>query len=298
MQPCLFVPQREDARDQRPVVVFAGVRAAPDPGTPRQLAQVAPRGKGEEGRGQGPRQRDRVHVAQPALLRRHAGGRAHELRQARHLLLVVQHQGPGRFVVQHVLPEGRVAGGQLLGDLPDPRLRWGWQARAGEDEVEVHALQQAHLLGVQAEDGAPLVQIRDPLEQAGMQVDGAVVRGQHRGQLPLHFLQLGRGLRRTEIVEHHAHAPQPARAAVEGGQRVVESGRRGVAGDRIERRAVLLHRQREGRLEMAGRDAVEGCQAVGCGRGERSGFSCVPVMHPFWPRATGPGRPGRSALRP
>ena len=68
-------------------------------------------------------------------------------------------------------------------------LRGGRQACAGPHEVVVHPLEQARLLGREAQFGPPAMQRIDAREQPGVHVDRIAVRGQRPGQLALHLLQ-------------------------------------------------------------------------------------------------------------
>ena len=248
------------------------MRAALHPGAPGLLAQVAPLGERQEGQDRRARERDRVHVAQPALDSGEARGGAHERGQAGKLRFVVQHERPGRFVVQHVLAEGRAAGGKVLRDLRIARLRRRREQGAGAHEVEVHPLEHAQLLGVQLQLRVPGVQGGYPLEQACVHVDGAVVRSQQGCHLALHLLQFGRGVGGTEVVKQHAHPRERPEAALEGRHRVVEAGRLRVMRDAIDGVAMLLQQLREGGAEMFDPDLREWRQAIGRGPGSKQGI--------------------------
>ena len=180
------------------------------------------------------------------------------------------------LVVQHVLREARGQLGQLLHHLRVARLRLGRAAGAGAHEVEVHALQQAPLLGRQAERSRCACSASMRCEQPGVHVDRAVVRGQRRRHLALHGLQLGRGLRRREVVEHRLDAREQPPAAVEGGDGVVEGGRLGLRGDGVQlvavgaaspRAAPARNARRGWRRTAAGRRACPSPAAAGSGTG-------------------------------
>jgi hypothetical protein len=172
-----------------------------------------------------------------------------------------------RLVVQHVLAERRRERGDALGDRLGALARAPLELRAGEDEVEVHALEEPELLGIQAERFALRVQRVDAREQLRVELDRGVVGRELRHDLALDRLQLGRGVRRREVVEHRADARVRATGRVERGDRVGERRRRAIVRDRRDLVAVLAHRDVERGTEMLRFDVVERRQAVATGPG-------------------------------
>ena len=190
---------------------------------------------------------------QPAVARGLARGRAHERRQAVEVV-VGQRQLEAGLVGQHVLREARRELREALHDLRVARLLVGAQLRAGAHEVDVQPFDEAQLLGQsRPELVTPRVHRVEPREQAGVHHHGAVVRGQRRGELALHGLDVGRRVRGRERVERGLDARQQAAAAVERGHGVVEVRRVGVRRDGVHFGALRLHRRLEGRREMATR---------------------------------------------
>ena len=252
----LALAQRQDLLRHRPVVLRTGVGAAADPGAPDLLAQIAPAREAQERQHQRPPQRDH-RLRQATLGGGLAGGGTYELGQAVHRSIVRQRQGEGVLVVQQVLGEQRVQFSQLRLDGGElgPRIRRQLRALAGE--VAVGAFHQAQLLGRQPQAMAGLVHMVDALEQPGILVDGAEVRGQRAGQRPLHRLQRGRRGRCGQVVEHRQHPAQQVAAAVEGRHGVGKVGfgcLRHQCGQLV---AVHLHAALDGGAEVVGADACE-----------------------------------------
>ena len=54
------------------------------------------------------------------------------------------------------------------------------QSSALANEIEVHAFEQAQGFGIEAELAAPLKQPVDAVEELGMEIDRAVMRGEAR----------------------------------------------------------------------------------------------------------------------
>ena len=262
VQPGLFVAQPQDLSRHVAVVVLAVVFAAADPGPPGLLAQVAALREGQERHDERARQRDHGGPGVTAVGRRLAGSVAHVVGQAGEVGFAVQPQLERGLVVQDVLRKTGRQPGQLFHHLgialpglcaePGPRTH----------EVQVHALEQALLLGAQAQALTLPVQLVDAGEQHRVHVHRAVVCGQRAGHRALHRLQLRAGVRRRQVVEDRRHAVEPTPAAVEGGQRVVEARRRALRGNRAQLVQVLLHRHLEGRLEVFDADVAERRQAV------------------------------------
>jgi hypothetical protein len=225
----LGIAQHQDALDQRPVVGLAGHLAAPAPGPPGLLAQVAAVGIGQEGFDQRAVQGDDMRrLVQAALGRRLPGRRPHEIRQAGQIVLAAQHQLVGGLVGQHVLGELGAQRGQLL---HDGRIALGLrpQAGTGAHAVQVQALQQAQGLGLQAQAVALGVQGVQAGEHPGVHLHRAVVRRQRRGQFALHGLQRRRGGRGGQVGQQRIQAVEPGAGAVQGRHGVLEAGGLGLA---------------------------------------------------------------------
>ena len=155
VQAGLLAAQAQDVTHHLAVVVFTGVFAAAGPGTPGLLTKITPGAEGQERHHQRARERDHV-ASQAAVGRRLRGVGPHEVGQAGQRGFVGQRQRPAAFVVQHVLREARRQLRQLLHHLRVAGLGLGRQTGAGAHEVGVHAVEQALLLGAQAQGLAPL----------------------------------------------------------------------------------------------------------------------------------------------
>ena len=249
----LFGAQLEDFADHAAVVGRAVVFAAGGPRAPSRLAQITPLAERQEGHDQRARQGD--HRAGQAAVGCSLSRRiAHEGRQARHVGLAGQRQAEGRLIGQDVLAEGRHQRRQALVLRRETLAIGALQARAGADEITVQLLEQALLLGRQAQRGAARVQRIEPREQALVQVDRVAVRRHRLRQLALRGLQGIGGLRRAEVVERAVDAREQPPAGIEPGDGVGEARRLGIRGDGIELAAVLAHRHLEGRREVLGPD--------------------------------------------
>jgi uncharacterized Zn-binding protein involved in type VI secretion len=266
MQARLLVAQAQDALRDGAVVGLARVFAAPHPGTPGLLAQIAPRAEGQEG--------DDVRAAQAhkVVARRQAAfsGRlahhgARELRQAGQLGLAAQHQLVAGLVGHHVLGKAGVELGQLLHQFGAALPLGGTEARAGTHRLQVQALEQATCLRVQAQRVDAPQQIVQAREHALVHGHPAGMGGQRCRHAALHGLQLGRGARGIERVEKHFHPTQPATAGVERRSGVGKARRLRVGRDGVELGALRGHGSVEGRLEVFGTHHGKGRQAaLGC----------------------------------
>ena len=260
----LLAAQAQDVARHLAVVVLASVFTALGPGAPGLLTQVGTLGERQEGHHQGARQRD--HMPGQATVRRglRRGG-AHEVGQASKIGLPLQRQLPARLIVQHILRKARRQLRQLFHDR-GVTLAWALgQLRAGAHEVQVRALQQAALLGRQAQVGAARVQRVHAREEHTVGVHGAVVHRHRPGHRALHGLQHIAGGRGREVVEDRGHPLQRAPGAVEGGHGVVKARRRGLGAQRGEFGAVVLHGLAQRGLEVLGLQQRKGRQRVrGC----------------------------------
>ena len=135
-------------------------------------------------------------VGDAALARRLARRGAHERRQAGEIGLVLEHQLEPALVGEHVLAEARRQLGEALHDRRVARLLGRREPGAGADEVEVEALEDTPLLGVEPDASRRACSASMRANSAGMRVDAAVVRREQRRHLALHRLQRRRSLAR------------------------------------------------------------------------------------------------------
>ena len=143
-----FLTERQDLGDQHAVVVFAGVAAALDPRGVGDPAQVATLAEGQEGLYQRAGEGDDV-TRQAALSCGGGGAFAHEGGEAGHVGFR-QRERPCLLVVQHVLAEGGVERGDAHGDGGEALLGRLVEGGAAPDVAEVGALEQAHLVRIEA----------------------------------------------------------------------------------------------------------------------------------------------------
>jgi hypothetical protein len=249
--------QCEHLARERTVVVLAVVLAATDPRAERLLAQIAALGEGEERHDQRARQRDdgvRLVAALPG-----GGARrdAHVLGQAPEIPLAPERKAVARLVGQHVLAEPRRESGEALDDCGAARLGRLVEPRAGTLEVEVHALEEAQLLGGQVELVLATVEIVDAREERRVEIDGAVVGGETRRHLALDRLQRRRRLGGGEVVEQLLDAVELASAPIERRERVLEARGALACRDRVDLGEVRAQRPIERGNEVLGPDRLE-----------------------------------------
>ena len=123
--------------------------------------------------------------------------------------------------------------------------------------MRVVAVEDARLLGVEAELVAPVEQRRDAPEQRLVHEDRAAMARQARRDLALDRLQRVVGVAAGEVEEHRRDPAKLAAAALHRLDGVGEARRRGIAGDRLDLADVRVERPIEGRAEMLRRDALE-----------------------------------------
>ena len=258
-KPRLLGAQRHDLGDQRPIVMRAGLRAAPRPGVEHHAAEIAPRREGQERLDRGAGERNRI-AADTALARRLGGGGADEIRQALEITFA-ERQMPRLLVVQHVLDKERLQRGKPLDDRRQAHLRLRPEQRALAHEIEVMALEQAALIGGEAERLTPRLKVGDAAEQVRIERDGEPVLGELRRVIPRHPLQGVAGVAGVEVEEHLAHASEQPAAALQRLDGIGKAGGFRIPRDRGDVGAVRRHALVEGRREMLDPDAVEGRQA-------------------------------------
>ncbi len=200
-QPRALGAQRHHLGDDRLVVGFAAAVAARDPGAERLLAQVAARGKLQERLDARPPERDQMLAGKPALLGVGAQRRAHEVGQAREVVLALQHELPALLVGEHVLAERRAERREAFADLGEPRFCRGVERRAGALERHMVAIEHALLFGGEAKLAATAMQRVDPLEQRAVQVDRVPVLGALRRDRKLDLLDRVAGVGAGEHVK-------------------------------------------------------------------------------------------------
>ena len=143
-------------------------------------------------------------AGEAALLGRRPRRRAHEIGQAREVVLALEHERIALLVRQHVLAEAGAERRQPLVDLGEPRLGRGIERGAGALEHQVVALEHARLLGRQAELVALAMQSIDAAEQRLVHEDAVPVLGLERRELALDRLDGVVGVRAGEHVEDAA----------------------------------------------------------------------------------------------
>jgi len=262
VQARLLEPELQQLGGDRAVVGRAGVLAARGPRPPRRLAQVAPLGEGQERNHQRARQRDHRAVGDATVERSLTRRGADEFGQPGEVGIALQDELERTLVGEQVLAEARHQFGDASHDLGVAALRRGREPRAGANAVEMEALEDAALLGIEPERVAPRVQRIDPREQAGVGANAVLVRGELRHHRPLHLLQRRRRLARRQVPEQRLDAHQVAARAVERGDRVLERRRRR-GGDRLDLGEVPRHRLDERGSELLGSDVGERRQAEG-----------------------------------
>jgi hypothetical protein len=140
------------------------------------------------------------------------------------------------------------------------RLVLGPELRAGADEAAMRALQQAHLLGVEAEALAPTENCLDPREQPLVHHDHGPVTRHHRRHLAFDRLQSLVRVRPGEIVEDAAEPAQPAGRTLQRLDRIREIGFRLLGLDRLDLGPVPVQCRRIGLMDMLRADLGEGRQ--------------------------------------
>ncbi len=119
------------------------------------------------------------------------------------------------------------------------------------------ALQDPPLLGPQREGSSLLVERVDPGEEAGIERDPHLVRGELWRVIAVDRLQRLVGRARIEVVENPADPPQQPAAALQSLDRVGEIRRRAGAGDCRDLGPLLRHAALEGGREMFRPDPLE-----------------------------------------
>ncbi len=161
------------------------------------------------------------------------------------------------LVMQDILAEPRVQTRQPLGDRRHARFLCRIELRPVAHEAQVMALQQPQLIGREAEAVAPAIERVDPGEQAGIERDLHLMRGELWRVLPVDRLQCLVGRAGIEVVEDAADLIQEPAAALQRLDRVGEIRRLGRAGNRQNLGLLLGHPAIKGRREMLGQDALE-----------------------------------------
>ena len=214
--------------DNLGVVVFA-ILAAVRVGAPHFLAQLAVGAGLHEG-----------------LPRRHL---------QRHLAAVGQLLAVGVGGLEHVLCKAHGERGNLLVQLAEAGLLVGRYVGAVAHEAFVLLLQQPHLLAVQAEAFALVVDGFDTLEELGVQRYVVAVGREQGGDGLLDGVHLVAGVARGKVEEHGADLLQQPAAVFVGQHGVLEGRRLGVVHYGVDFGLLPLHALLEGGQVVVGLDA-------------------------------------------
>ncbi len=290
-------PELDGLGDDRRVVGRAAHLAALHPGLEDRLAEVAPRRQGEEGLDHGTAEGHDVALAAAIL-----GGLCERgLEEVGKALNVGRRQVhcPSRFVLQHVLAEGRAEGRQALGDRPHPLLARLVERRAAAHEVLVGLLQHPHLLGGQVQVIAAVMERAHPREEPRVEGDGVGMLRQHRRHVALDRLDLLGGVGGGEVEEDAAEPVESVAAVLQRVDGVGEGRRIRVGGDRLDLGAMFGQRPLESRAVVPDGDLREGSDPERRGPGAEEGVVGV-LGHvanvAVRPRHGNPG--GRDVLNP
>ena len=187
----------------------------------------------------------------------HAGGQSVEVGLVRNLEHEVVVLG------QQVAAEADGHARQLLVNLLEPFLLGRVEQRAAAHEAVVGLLQQAALLGVKAELGAPVIDRLDAGEELLVEQNPVVVGREQRQRLLLDGLHPLVGLGAAEHLEDQPRLGQHLARVVVGQNHVLEGRLVVVLYDGGNLGIVQRHAPLEGRHEVLGADFIEGRCPVG-----------------------------------
>ena len=151
-----------------------------------------------------------------------------------HLAAVFQLLAVSIGGLEHVLCEAHGERGNLLVELTEALLLLLGHIGAAAHEALVGLFQEAHLLGVQAEAVALLVDGLDTLEEFGIEGYVVAVGGEHGRHLLLDGFHLGAVLALTQVEEHSAHFAEQLAAVLVGKDGVLEGGSLRIAHDGLD----------------------------------------------------------------
>src|SRR5262245_2163352 len=197
-------------------------------------------------------------AGKPALGRRGARRLAHKVRQAREIVLGFELERIGLLVSENVLAERGAKGRQPLADLSQSLARLGIERRAGALEHQIIALQNARLLGREAECVAALPERVDAAEQRLVEQDAVPVASLARRNLALDREQRIVGVGAGKHAKDPADPIERATRAFHRLNGVLERSGRRITGDCGNLGLMLGEGAVEGRHEMLGRDAAKG----------------------------------------
>ena len=195
-----------------------------------------------------------------ARARRGAG----EIGQAVEIALL-QHQGIGLLVCQHVLPELGAEARQPLINGRQPVLRRLVERGAGPHELCVIAVEHAGLLGRKAERRKAVVEVGDSGIERPVEIKRVAVAGEQRRDVALDRFDYIAGVGAGQHEEDIGDPVERAAAPLQGLDGVNECRRRLVGGDGVDLGAVLAERPVEGGREMFRLNRAERRQAEGAG---------------------------------
>ena len=201
------------------------------PGAKGALAQVAAGRELQERLDARSRQGDRVLAGMAAVGGDARGAGGEKIRQPVEIGLV-QEQEPGFFVREHILAELGRKRRQPLGDRGQPRLGFGRGGRAGAGEIEMIAVEHAYPFGREPELHLLRFKRVDARKQSLVQVGFAAVARENSRNFALDRLQFVAGMGAGEIEKNVSHLVEAATAALKRLDRVGESRRLGIGGDR------------------------------------------------------------------
>ena len=249
--------QAGEASDDGAVVEFAAAGAAGERGLLEALAHGAV-GEGVERRLPGGVDEAHEELAVVAgLLRGRGGGGEGGLGPAGELGAGGDEHGGGVGLLQEVLRERGLEGGELGVEGAEAFLLGGAEAGAGADEAGVRALEGAEGFGIEAERGAAGVERVDAGEERGVEEDGVSVGGELGRHLLLHGLEGGVCVGGVETAEEALDALEGEAGAFEGFDRVGEGRCGGVGGDGLDLAEAFGHGGLVGGAEVFVADEVE-----------------------------------------
>ena len=170
--------------------------------------------------------------------------------------------GVGGF--QHVLGEAEGERGYLLVELAETGLLLGGDVGAATHESFVCLLQQSHLLGVEVEALALVVDGLDALEEFGVEGDVVAVGRQLGGDLFGYGLHLVAVFAFAKVEKDAGDFVEQFAAVLVGLDGVLEGGCFGVVDDGVDFGCLLLHAFLEGGHVVLGLDFPKIGNFIGC----------------------------------
>src|SRR5262249_6618544 len=193
-QPCPFAPQGHHLRDQGPVVCCSTVLTAPDPRVERPFTQIPPGRELQEAFDRRARKGDRVFARLATLFGVGAGRRTGEVRQPGEVALIQDH-GEGLLVGQYILRELGAEARKSLIDGAKTILSRLLKCATGADKSGVVALQNAGLLGTEAQRVASAIERGYAGIECRIEVERIVMAGEGRREVPRYLFVVCRVVR-------------------------------------------------------------------------------------------------------